>query len=210
MRIVLASTSPRRRDLLALLGIAFEIRDPSYEERIVSGRSAVELVAHFSRGKADSIAQQDEDALVLASDTLIEVDEAVLGKPRDQAEARSMLRRLAGREHRVQTAVTVACRTRQLESTDGATARVWMKPYEADAHDCYLASGDSLGKAGGYAIQGSGADLIERLDGDFTTVVGLPLRLAARLLKQAGVKVRVDVDELYRRKPYGNWTRFPG
>ena len=210
MRIVLASTSPRRRDLLALLGIAFEVRAPSYEERIVSGRSAADLVVQFARSKAGTVARQDEDALVLASDTLIELDEAVLGKPGDQAEAGSMLRRLAGREHIVKTAVTVACHGQQLESTQVATARVWMKPYEAEIHECYLASGDSLGKAGGYTIQGPGADLIERLDGDFTTVVGFPLRLVARLLKEAGVRVPVDVDELYRTKPYGNWTRFPG
>jgi septum formation protein len=210
MRIVLASTSPRRRDLLALLGIVFEVCNPFCEERILSGWSAAELVAYFSRSKADSVAQQAEDALVLASDTLIELDKAVLGKPRDLAEARSMLRGLAGREHCVKTAVTVVCRGRQLESTQGSTTRVWMKPYEAEAHERYLASGDSLGKAGGYSIQGPGADLVERIDGDFTTVVGFPLRLVARLLAQGGVTVPVDVDELYRTKPYGNWTRFPG
>ncbi len=209
-RLVLASTSPRRRDLLALLGIPFEIRDPICEERLVSDRSADELVRSFAQRKADSVAQQDQGALVLASDTLIEVDGDVLGKPGNLAEARMILRRLAGREHRVKTAVTAACRDRHLETTDISSACVRMKPFDAEAHERYLATGDSLGKAGAYSIQGRGADLIESVDGDFTTVVGFPLRLVARLLQEGGMTVPVDVDLLYRRKPYHNWAKFAG
>jgi septum formation protein len=210
MRIVLASTSPRRRDLLALLGIAFEVRDPVCEERIVPDRSAADLVAQFAQDKADSVAQHDKDALILASDTLIELDGAVLGKPGNLSDARSLLRQLAGRDHCVKTAVTVMCRARQLDITHVSTARVSMKRYDVAAHERYLASGDSLGKAGGYSIQGPGVELVERLDGDFTTVVGFPLRLVARLLQKGGVTVSVDLDALYRTKPYGNWASVPG
>ena len=208
MRLVLASTSPRRRELLSLLGIPFEVRNPICEERLVPGRSADDLAAHFAKSKADSVAQQDPDALVLASDTLIQLDGEVLGKPGDVAEARAMLRQMAGREHRVQTAVSLACLARRIEITQVSVACVRMKSFDAEAHARYLATLDSLGKAGAYSIQGPGAELVERLEGDFTTVVGFPLRLVVRLLAQAGVTVPVDVEALYVLKPYGNWARF--
>jgi septum formation protein len=208
MRLVLASTSPRRRDLLALLNVHFEVRPPLCDEPIVSQRSAADLAAGFSKAKAGAVADQDREALVLASDTLIECDGTPLGKPSDLAEARAMLRRLAGRAHVVTTAVTAICRNRQFERTEISTASVWMKPFDVYAHDRYLATEDSLGKAGAYSIQGPGADLIERLAGDFTAVVGFPLRVVARLLSQGGVTVPVDVESLYVRKPFDNWSRF--
>jgi septum formation protein len=171
-------------------------------------RSAAELVADFAAAKALSVAQREPEALVLASDTLIECDGAPLGKPPDLAQARSMLRRLAGRVHLVMTAVTAVCAVHRLAKTELSSARVWMKPFDADAHERYLATTDSLGKAGAYSIQGAGAELIERLEGDFTAVVGFPLRVVADLLAQGGVTVPVDVDALYAKKPYGNWSRF--
>jgi nucleoside triphosphate pyrophosphatase len=210
MRVVLASTSPRRRELLALLGIPFEVRSPAFEESVVPGRPADELAAYFSQGKARSVAKNDPETIVLGSDTLIELEGAVLGKPVNLAEARAMLRRMAGREHLVHTAVTVSCLARGVETTELSTARVRMKRFDAEVHERYLATGDSLGKAGAYSIQGGGGELIERLDGDFTTVVGLPLRLVATLLEQAGVKVPVDLYVLYAEKPYENWARFTG
>lgn len=210
MRVILASTSPRRRELLALLHIPFEVRPPGCEELMVPHRSAGDLVADFARAKADSVAVRDPEAMVLASDTLIDADEVALGKPRDLAEARTILRHLAGRDHFVKTAVTAACRARHFEATEVSTARVWMKPFDVNVHEGYLATQDSLGKAGAYSIQGPGAELIERLEGDFTTVVGFPLRVVARLLAQGGITVPVDVESLYLRKPYGNWTRFAG
>lgn len=210
MQLVLASTSPRRRELFALLGIPFEVRNPRYEEHLVPGRSAVDLVTHFAQQKAASVANPNPEALVLASDTLIEMDQAVLGKPADLVEARGMLRRLAGREHGVNTAVTITCLARGLERTEVATARVWMKPLDLAALERYLATGDSLGKAGAYSIQGPGVELIERLVGDFTTVVGFPLRLVAGMMARAGITVSVDIEALYATKPYGNWDRFPG
>jgi len=208
MRVILASTSPRRRDLFSLLEIPFELVTPTFEERIVAGSPAKELVAEFARRKATSVAQQNPEAVVLTSDTLIQLDGEVLGKPQDLPEARAILRRMAGREHLVQTAVASCCVARQVDLIEVATARVWMKPFDAAAHECYLATRDSLGKAGAYSIQGPGIELIDRLDGDFTTVVGFPLRLVANLLAEGGVKVPVNVDALYVTKPYGNWPRF--
>jgi septum formation protein len=210
MPLILASTSPRRRELLALLGIPFDVKSPSFDERLVAARPAIEQVQSFAQGKAQSVARQEPEAIVLGSDTIIEVDRDVLGKPDDLAEARAMLRRLAGRDHHVRTAVALVCSTRAINVVALSTAVVRMKRFEERVHERYLATGESLGKAGAYSIQGRGGDLVDSIDGDFPTVVGLPLRLVAQLLTQAGVRVPVDLDELYAIKPYANWACFSG
>ena len=210
MSLILASTSPRRRELLALLGLPFDVQSPSFEERLKPGRTASEQVQDFAQGKARSVAQQRPEAVVLGSDTVIELDHEVLGKPSGLAEARSMLRRLAGRDHRVLTSVALVCSARAIDQVALSAAVVRMKPYDERAHEGYLATGESLGKAGAYSIQGAGGDLIESIEGDFLTVVGLPLRLVARLLAQAGMSLPVDLESLYATKPYPNWTRFSG
>jgi len=210
MPLILASTSPRRRELLALLGIPFDVKRPSFEERLVAARPAIEQVQSFAQGKARSVARQEQEAIVLGSDTVIELDHDVLGKPADLAEARAMLRRLAGRDHHVCTAVALVCSSRAIDVVAMSTAAVRMKPFDEQVHERYLTTGESLGKAGAYSIQGGGGDLVDSIDGDFPTVVGLPLRLVSQLLTQAGVRVQVDLDELYVTKPYANWVRFPG
>ncbi len=210
MSLILASSSPRRRELLALLGIPFDVQNPSFEERLEPGRTASEQVQDFAQGKARSVAQQRPEAVVLGSDTVIELDHEVLGKPADLAEARSMLRRLAGRDHRVLTSVALVCSVRAIDQVALSSAVVRMKPYDERVHEGYLATGESLGKAGAYSIQGAGGDLIESIDGDFLTVVGLSLRLVARLLAQTGMSLPVDLETLYTTKPYPNWLRFSG
>lgn len=208
MSLILASTSPRRRELLALLGIPFDVISPSFEERLMPGLTAIEQVQSFAQGKAQSVARLEPEAIVLGSDTVIELDHHVLGKPADLAEARAMLRRLAGRDHRVLTSVSLVCLARAMDVVALSSAVVRMKPFDAQAHDHYLETGESLGKAGAYSIQGSGGDLIDSITGDFPTVVGLPLRLVAQLLSQAGVSLPVDLEQLYAAKPYANWARF--
>ena len=208
MPLILASTSPRRHELLALLGIPFEVRSPSFEERLVPDRSVIEQVQSFAQGKARSVARQEPDAIVLGSDTVIELDHVVLGKPADLAGARAMLRRLAGREHRVLTAVALVYSARAIDAVSLSAAVVRMKPFNEQVHERYLATGESLGKAGAYSIQGEGGDVVDSIEGDFPTVVGLPLRLVAQMLVQAAVRVPVDLDELYAAKPYANWARF--
>ena len=208
MPIILASTSPRRHELLALLGIPFNVNNPSFDERLEVGRLAIEQVQSFAQGKAQSVARQESEAIVLGSDTVIELDNDVIGKPVDLTDARAMLRRLAGHGHRVHTAVALVCSARAIDMVALSTTVVRMKPFDELAHERYLAIGESLGKAGGYSIQGEGGDLINSIDGDFPTVVGLPLRLVSQLLLQVGVKVPIDIDELYAIKPYANWARF--
>ena len=208
MPIILASTSPRRHELLALLGIPFNVKNPSFNERLEADRPAIEQVRSFAQGKAQSVARQEPEAIVLGSDTVIELDHDVIGKPVDLTDARAMLRRLAGRDHRVHTAVAVVCSARIIDTVALSTTVVRMKPFDTLAHERYLAIGESLGKAGAYSIQGEGGGLIDSIDGDFPNVVGLPLRLVAQLLTKVGVSVPVDLDELYAMKPYANWARF--
>ena len=208
MPLILASTSPRRRELLALLGIPFAVRRPSFEERLVPDRTVIGQVQSFAQGKAYSVARHEPEAIVLGSDTVIELDQNMLGKPADLAEARAMLRRLAGRDHHLHTAVSLVCVAREVDIVALSTAVVRMKLFDERLHEGYLATGESLGKAGAYSIQGKGGELIDSVAGDFPTVVGLPLRIVAQLLAQAGVRVPVDLDDLYARKPYPNWARF--
>ena len=208
MPLILASTSPRRRELLALLGLPFQVKYPSFEEQLVVSRPAIELVQLFAQGKALSVARQEPEAIVLGSDTVIEVDHDKLGKPADLSDARAMLRRLAARDHYVHTAVSLVCVTRGIDVVALSTAVVRMKVFDERVHEGYLATGESLGKAGAYSIQGAGGNLIDSIIGDFPTVVGLPLRLVAQLLHQAGVNVPVDLDDLYIRTSYPNWGRF--
>lgn len=208
MQLVLASSSPRRQELLALLGLSFEVCPSEFHEHPVPGLSPIEQVKRFALEKARSVSFVKPRALVLGSDTVIDLDDQLLGKPVDLADARIMLARLAGRSHHVHTAVALCDRERNFESVEVATAEVLMKPDLDQAYERYLASTESLGKAGAYAIQGLGGDLVERIAGDYTTVVGLPLRLVAQLLRSAGYPISVNVEDLYRRKSYANWNRF--
>ena len=171
-------------------------------------RTVIEQVQIFAQGKAQSVARDEPEAIVLGSDTVIELDHHMLGKPADLAEARAMLRRLAGCDHHVHTAVSLVCVARGIDVIVLSTAVVRMKPFDERLHEDYLATGESLGKAGAYSIQGKGGELIDSVAGDFPTVVGLPLHMVAILLAQAGVRVPVDLDELYAKKPYANWARF--
>lgn len=208
MQLVLASSSPRRRELLALLSLSFEVCPSKFHEQPTVGMLPIEQVRYFAREKARSAALVRPRALVLGSDTVIDLDGQLLGKPADLGCARAILARLAGRSHHVHTAVALCDSERNIESVEVATAEVRMKAEDGQIYERYLATEESLDKAGAYAIQGVGGDLVERIAGDYTTVVGLPLKLVAHLLRSAGYHTLVNVEDLYRRKPYANWNRF--
>lgn len=208
MQLILASSSPRRKELLALLGLAFEVCPSDVDEQPTAGWSPITQVTQFALAKARAVAQVRREAFVLGCDTVIELDGQLLGKPRDLDEARTMLARLAGRSHLVHTAVVLCHGEGGIESREVATTVVQMKADDGQSYERYLATGESLGKAGSYAIQGAGGVLIDRINGDYTTVVGLPLRPVANLLRSASYPVPVNVEELYQRKPYANWRQF--
>lgn len=208
MQLVLASSSPRRRELLALLDSSFDVYPSEFHEHPTAALPPIEQARCFARKKARSVALVRPRTLVIGSDTVIDLDGHLLGKPVDLAGARGMLARLAGRSHHVHTAVALCTLEQDIELVEVATAEVRMKADIDQAYERYLASEESLGKAGAYAIQGLGGDLVERIAGDYTTVVGLPLRLVAHLLRSVGYPILVNVEDLYRRKPYPNWNRF--
>lgn len=206
--LILASTSPRRKDLLALLQVPFQVVEPHFEERIHAEVPPEAQARTFALGKARSCLSQHAESLVVGSDTLIAVGETILGKPLDREMAGAMLRRLRGREHRIYTAVAVCGNAGKLEDVAVETVRVWMKPLPDADLTAYLDSEEWKDKAGAYSIQGRGGDFIERIEGDYTAAVGLPLRLTAALLARHGLVVPVDVEQLYRTKPFPNWSTF--
>jgi len=206
--VILASTSPRRRELLALLGIAFEVVPPAAEEIPSPGLSPREQAKQFALDKAFSIARRCPDDLVLGSDTVIEIDGTLVGKPRDLDDAGTMLRQLRGRSHHVHTALALIHEAAYVTVVRVETALVLMTPFTDQELGRYLETKESLGKAGAYSIQGEGARFIEKIEGDYPTIVGLPLRQTADLLEQQGVVLPRPVDEIYRLKPYANWKVF--
>jgi septum formation protein len=186
--LVLASSSPRRHQLLAWLGIPFAIDSADVDETPRPDENASEMVARLAREKAVAVAARRLDAWVLGADTTVEVDDVLLGKPADEAEAAAMLARLAGREHRVSTGFALVAPGGTARVVDVVRTRVVFRPLDERAIRAYVASGEPDGKAGGYAIQGLGAGLIERIDGSFTNVMGLPLTEVARALAEAGIR----------------------
>ncbi|MER3425016.1 MAG: septum formation protein Maf [Nitrospiraceae bacterium] len=208
MRLVLASTSPRRRELLALLQIPFEVATPVFQEHVQPGLPPLEQVREFAEGKARSCEDRFPASLILGSDTLIVIDSEVLGKPASEAEAADMLRRLSGREHVIHTAVALNRTADKRWTTAVETVRVWLRVLSDAEIDRYIRTGESMGKAGAYAIQGRGGHLIDRIEGDFTAAVGLPLRRVAAMLGENGLHVPIDLEAVYSTKPYPNWNRF--
>jgi septum formation protein len=208
MRFILASTSPRRKELLTLLGLPFEIMAPPFVEQIIPTISADRQALDFAQGKAQSCMSQYPDALILGSDTLISLDSEVMGKPRDLTEADAMLKRMAGRAHTIFTAVALVNKARGWCDVRVATVEVVMKTFGETDLAAYLQTEESLGKAGAYSIQEAGGTLIDRIEGDYTAAVGLPLRMVADMLRLRGMPCLVDIDRLYSIKPYPNWVRF--
>jgi septum formation protein len=183
--IVLASGSPRRTQLLALLGIPHTV-DPAHDvdETPRPGEDPETLAKRLAEEKADGVAHRHPGIPVLAADTVVVLDGEVLNKPVDAADAERMLGRLAGREHTVVTAVALAHDGRMDVRAD--RTRVWFRPLSPEMIRAYVATGEPLDKAGAYGLQGYGAVLVERIDGDCFGVIGLPLRLVADLLEAAG------------------------
>jgi len=186
--VVLASASPRRRELLRQICPEFEVV-PSEIEETLWGEPTPEAVAGLALRKARAVAVRAEGAVVLAADTLVVLDGVAFGKPAGPEEARAMLRRLCGREHEVITGVAVVDTRTGREATRAVVSRVRLAASPDATLDSYVASGAPLDKAGAYAIQDLGGALVERLAGSYTNVVGLPVEETRRLLAEFGVPV---------------------
>lgn len=184
VRIVLASASPRRLELLRRLGVEPVVRPADVDETPRPGEAPADLVVRLARAKARGVGA-DPDDLVVAADTVVSVGTRVLGKPRDRAEAAGMLAALSGREHHVVTGVAV--RRGAVEHADLETTRVAFRGLDDREIDWYLATGEADDKAGAYALQGAGAVLVRELQGSDTNVIGLPLGLVVALARHVGV-----------------------
>jgi septum formation protein len=190
MHLILASASPRRRDLLAQIGVVpREIRPADIDETPASGELPRAHALRLAREKAAAI-DCGPDEVILAADTVVAAGRRILGKPADAAEAERFLGILSGRRHTVHTAVAV--RAPRLERARAVATQVRFKQLSGEEIAGYLASGEWQGKAGGYAIQGIGGAFIPWINGSYTAVVGLPLTETAGLLQAAGVPLRFD------------------
>ena len=186
MPVVLASQSPRRRQLLSLIGIEHDVRPANIDESYFAGEEPRAHALRLARGKAEAIAVPG--AVTIGSDTIVILDGELLGKPADAAEATLTLRRLSGRTHTVITAVAVHWRDQIVADTEEVT--VTFRPLSDADIAAYIATGEPMDKAGAYGIQGYGATIVERVDGDYFAVMGLPLNRLTRLLESLGLEYR--------------------
>jgi septum formation protein len=190
--LILASASPRRRELLAATGLAFEIVPAAIDEAPLPGEAAAPYVRRLAVAKAQAVAQRHPGATVLGADTTVTIDGLLLGKPQTPDEGRWMLHRLRGRKHAVVTGVAVIAAGAEGRGAERCAVEVvisWvhMRPFTTRTVDWYLATGEPLDKAGAYAVQGLGAALVERVEGSYTNVVGLPLTETLALLQRFGI-----------------------
>src|SRR5690348_14101254 len=186
--VILASQSPRRRELLSLVGIAHAVQPADIDETQWPGEDPRAHCERLAREKVAAVAEREPKALVIGSDTIVILDGEVLGKPGDEAEARSTLARLSGRSHTVMTAVAVRWRGQERSAVEEVGVTFHQLSAEQIAE--YVATREPMDKAGAYGIQGYGATIVARVDGDYFAVMGLPLQRLVRLLADLGVRYR--------------------
>jgi septum formation protein len=186
--VVLASGSPRRRELLSLIGIEHRVHPANIDESLQGRETPRKHAERLAREKAAAVADQDETIVTIAADTIVVIDRKILGKPANAVDAGSMLTLLNGRRHRVITAVAVARAGQIFSAVEEVDVR--FRKLSEDEIDAYIATGEPLDKAGAYGIQGYGATIVERIEGDYFAVMGLPLVKLIKLLEQSGVIYR--------------------
>jgi len=207
MRLILASSSPRRKEIFALLGLPFDVVPPGLEEIFLPGRPPADEGIYWASEKARAVHRDAPDAIVIGSDTVIDLDGRTIGKPVDQDDAVRILSLLAGRTHTVVTAVA-AIFPGVHERTAIEKTKVRIRPVPKEDLIRYAATGEPLDKAGAYSLQGGGRFLIDAIEGDYLAAVGLPLRAMARILLEAGIRPAADVERIYRNRTIMNWKSF--
>ena len=192
MRLILASASPRRAELLTAAGYRFEVQSADIDESVRPGEAAEDYVQRLAVEKARAVLErtnpQGDDVLVVGADTTVVVDGEILGKPEDDEDSARMVQLLAGRPHRVLTGVSLCSRSLQLDAVDETL--VFVQPMSDDDVHWYVASGEGRDKAGAYAIQGLASRFIPRIDGSHSNVVGLPVAVVAELISRAESRLR--------------------
>ncbi len=185
-KIVLASRSPRRKDILEKLNWSFVIDPPDIDESPLKDESPINYVQRISAAKADLVARRhDQQCIVIAADTTVELNGEIFGQPRDLDEARLMIQKLSGKTHNVHTAISVRHNRETANAVD--TASVTMREVSSEMLEWYIGTGESIGKAGAYAVQGHGAAMVADLAGEIDTVIGLPVGLLIGMLGNLGI-----------------------
>jgi len=180
-KIILASRSPRRKDILEKLNLSFVIDPPDIDESPLKNESPIIYVQRISAAKADLVAQRHaQQCIVIAADTTVELNGEIFGQPRDLDEARIMIQKLSSKTHKVHTAISVRYNQKVANSVD--TASVTMREVSSELLEWYIGTGESTGKAGAYAVQGHGAALVADVTGEIDTVIGLPVGLLLDML----------------------------
>jgi septum formation protein len=185
-KIILASASPRRRELLDLVGIAHSVVPADIDESMVGTELPAAHAERLAREKAMIVAERNPDSLVIAADTIVVIGDRILGKPRTEQEAASMLARLSGETHTVVTGMACALNGRLESSVDDVS--VTFRPMTGQEIEEYVATGEPMDKAGAYGIQGFGATIVRRIDGDYFAVMGLSLVRLVGLMERLGVR----------------------
>jgi septum formation protein len=189
--IILASQSPRRAELLAQMGVRFRVAPASIDETLLPGENAADYVERIATAKAQAVQRKFTDHTVLGSDTAVVLDRTILGKPTDRANGMRMLLALAGRTHEVLTGVAVLAAGRTYYRLN--SSRVLLRDISPEEAAAYWATGEPADKAGGYAVQGLAAAFIERIEGSYSGIMGLPLFETMQILKTVGVHKQWDV-----------------
>ncbi len=183
--VVLASASPRRRDLLDLIGIPHTVKPADVDESLKVGELPEAYAERLARAKAEKLAAEDGDALIIGADTIVVIDDLVLGKPTDMGDAERMLAMLSGRSHTVMTAVAVNYSGKTVSTVEQVD--VTFRPLREEEIRSYVETGEPMDKAGAYGIQGFGATIVRRIDGDYFAVMGLSLVRLVALMEEVGV-----------------------
>lgn len=186
-KLVLASGSPRRKELLATLGIPFDVVTSGISEDVETTDGPVAMVQLLARSKANAVAQKLQEGLVIGSDTTIAFQGEILGKPVDEDAAKEMLRRLRGKRHQVISGIAIIDVATQRVAVSAVTTDIKMRDYSDQEVDAYVGTGEPMDKAGSYAIQGKGGALIQEIQGCYNNVVGMPLCELTKLLVEFGV-----------------------
>ena len=188
-RIILASASPRRKQLLEQVGLKFDIEVSDFHEVLDNTIPPHDLAKQLSIGKAQTVAKNHTDALIISADTIVILDGQVLGKPQNDDDARRILHMLSGKPHTVITGFTILEVSSGKIYTDSIATTVYFKTLTPEQINAYVATGYSLDKAGGYGIQEKESNFVERIDGDYWNVVGLPIDAVVKALRKFGVKI---------------------
>lgn len=187
--IILASTSPRRKQLMRLLNIEFKVVDSGYEEIIHKHLSNEQLVKFLALGKARAAAKKYPKAIIIAADTMVVFGAKILGKPKNRAEAFSMLKSFSGNQQFVLTGVVVMDAASGKKFVSATKTKLYFKKLSNEAISSYVDSGEPFDKAGGYNLQGLGFNLIEKVEGSFTNCVGMPLEVVFNALERLGIAI---------------------